>query len=136
MGPKWKMCSNREMNVTCQWNGCFQRMSVENIQDHISNHVGFRRNATFDGDCKWIHMGGHSDIPNSPKECAYKGSSRHLLLSHVRKHIETLPFTCDLCKKSSYKWSHDLLKHKRKCKQQIFDNLVNILFEGAPLNSP
>ncbi len=126
------------MKVTCQWNGCFKQLPPSDMQDHIGEHIGYRREGTFDGQCKWICSKNINVMPNephSPRECNYTGTSRHLLLSHVQRHFETNSYTCDLCNKSSYKWKHDLLKHQRKCKKRIFENLVDLLFDGIPLNT-
>eukprot|EP00834_Sanchytrium_tribonematis_P007561 NODE_703_length_4591_cov_0.807435.p4 type:complete len:130 gc:universal NODE_703_length_4591_cov_0.807435:1131-1520(+) len=94
----------RKMNVTCQWNGCFVDLPIEEMVDHVSNtHIGYKRNDTFQGKCKWICVNRNNNIPNCT-ECHYTGGSRHLLLSHIRRHFETNAYICEICKKASYKW--------------------------------
>ena len=125
----------KDTDYRCQWNGCLKKIHGPLMLEHISNHVGYRRDGTFNGYCKWICTNGPSAIPNlenTPRECGYLGTSRHLLLSHVKRHLETSSYTCGVCKKSSYKWKHDKLKHERKCKRKMFENLVDLLFDGIP----
>ena len=95
-------------------------MATDDIKLHLSNHIGYARDNSFDGQCLWVDK--------SP--CSYIGNSRHLLMSHLKRHYESVSYTCKYCKLKKYKWNHDLLKHERKCKEKQFDDIVDLLFDG------
>eukprot|EP00834_Sanchytrium_tribonematis_P006085 NODE_418_length_7796_cov_0.461868.p6 type:complete len:140 gc:universal NODE_418_length_7796_cov_0.461868:6045-5626(-) len=107
--------------LTCRWDLCLESVESTKFKDHLSDHIGYVRKESFDGRCKWHH---------DKAICTYVGSSRHLLLSHLRRHYDTHVNICKYCHVKSYKWTHDLLKHERKCKSKVFEDIVDWLFDN------
>ena len=106
--------------MQCLWEGCDEQVEIENCKTHLSCHIGYIRDGSFDGRCKW----------KDKSACTYIGNSRHLLLSHLKRHYESPAYTCKHCKTKKYKWSHDVLKHERRCKRKTFEDIVELLFDG------
>eukprot|EP00835_Amoeboradix_gromovi_P001962 NODE_100_length_20777_cov_0.240884.p24 type:complete len:110 gc:universal NODE_100_length_20777_cov_0.240884:2975-3304(+) len=106
--------------MECMWNHCGKLIEQDDIKAHLNAHIGYKRDHNFQGNCRWMDK----------SNCTYIGNSRHLLLSHLKRHYNGPIYTCKFCKIKKYKWSHDLLKHERKCKMQTFQEIVDLLFDG------
>eukprot|EP00834_Sanchytrium_tribonematis_P001535 NODE_38_length_35257_cov_0.939047.p29 type:complete len:118 gc:universal NODE_38_length_35257_cov_0.939047:20603-20956(+) len=102
----------------CKWENCgYQFEDIYLLQSHIeSDHIGYKRNNSFDGDCKWAG-------------CSSRKNARADLKTHIKSHLDVRPYSCPFCMKS-FKWKQDKLKHRAK-HQKLID-AMEILFENLP----
>ena len=103
--------------MKCLWSGCHAQLLDSNMIEHLRQHVGTKKESTFDGRCKWHY-------------CYTVKKSRAKLVSHLISHVDIRLYTCD-CKKS-FKRKSDLTVHTKRCAHS-FREAVKILFHGLPI---
>ncbi|KAI8813617.1 hypothetical protein BJ742DRAFT_672645 [Cladochytrium replicatum] len=86
---------------TCRWSDCQAVFSEPTqLRDHIvKDHIGKKSEGNLCLSCSW-------------EGCGIQFKKRDHIVSHIKRHVESWPFSCMTCGRS-YKHAQDLRKHER-----------------------
>ncbi|KAI8808875.1 hypothetical protein BJ742DRAFT_253426 [Cladochytrium replicatum] len=89
---------------TCRWSGLGHCHAVfsdpTQLRDHIvKDHIGKKSEGNVCLTCSW-------------EGCGIQFKKRDHIVSHIKRHVESWPFSCMTCRRS-YKHAQDLRKHER-----------------------
>ena len=86
--------------MKCQWSDCNNELTADTAIEHVNEHVGYKRDSSFHGICKW-------------EGCDVEKECRSKLFSHAISHIDMNFFTCECGK--DFKRKSDLVSHQIRC---------------------